>query len=84
MTKTAKKLVDEIKKELDGLPEEEQEELAASLLVELGQRKEREEGSEEEPYSWLKIMRDAKLSGPEDASVTYEQKLYGPHSVNGE
>lgn len=80
MTKTAQKLIAELEK----LPEEEQEELAASVLEELRQRKEREEASEEDPYSWLKIMRDAKLSGPEDASVTYEQKLYGPHSGNGE
>jgi hypothetical protein len=59
--------------ETDGSPEEEQEELAASVLKELRQRKEREEVSEEDPYSWLKVLRNAKLSGPEDASVTYEQ-----------
>ena len=71
MTKTAQKLIEELEK----LPEEEQEELAASVLEELRQRKEREEVSEEDPYSWLKVLRNAKLSGPEDASVTYEQKL---------
>lgn len=84
MTETAKKLIDEFEKELEQLPEEEQEEFAASVLEELRQRREREEGSEEDPYSWLKILRDAKLSGPEDASVTCEQKLYGPHSGNGD
>ena len=80
MTKSAQKLI----AELERLPEEEQEELAASVLEELKQRREREKESEEDPYSWLKILRDAKLSGPEDASVTYEQKLYGPHSGNSE
>ena len=34
-----------------------------------------EESPEEDPYSWLKTPSNAKLSGPEDASVTYEQKL---------
>ena len=71
MTKKAQKLIAELKK----LPEEEQEKLAASVLEALRQRKEREEVSEEDPYSWLKVLRNAKLSGPEDASVTYEQKL---------
>jgi hypothetical protein len=80
MTKKAQKLMAELEK----LPEEEQEELAASALERLRQRKEREKVSEEDPYSWLKVLRDAKLSGPEDASVTYEQKLYGQHSGNGE
>ena len=71
MTKTAQKLIEELEK----LPEEEQEKLAASVLEALRQRKEREEVFEEDPYSWLKVLRNAKLSGPEDASVTYEQKL---------
>jgi hypothetical protein len=80
MTKSAQKLMVELKR----LPEEEQEKLAASVLEELRQRREREKESEDDPYSWLKILRDATLSGPEDASVTYEQKLYGPHSGNSE
>ena len=80
MTKTAQKLIAELEK----LPEDQQEELAVSVLKELRQRKEREEVFEEDPYSWLKVLRNAKLSGPEDASVTYEQKLYGQHSGNGE
>ena len=71
MTKTAQKLIEELEK----LPEGEQEELAASVLEALRQRKEREEASEEDPYLWLKVLRNAKLSGPEDASVTYEQRL---------
>ena len=71
MTKTTQKLIAELEK----LPKEEQEELAASVLKELRQRKGREEVSEEDPYLWLKVLRNAKLSGPEDASITYEQKL---------
>jgi hypothetical protein len=27
-------------------------------------------------------LRDAKLVGPEDASVTYEEKLYGLNTKN--
>ena len=73
MTKKAQKLIAELKK----LPEEEQEKLAASVLEVLRQRKEREEVSEEDPYLWLKVLRNAKLSGPEDASVTYEKKEEG-------
>ena len=80
MTKTAQKLIAELEK----LPEDQQEELAVSVLKELRQRKEREEVSEEDPYSWLKVLRNAKLSGPEDASVTYEKKLFGQQSENAE
>jgi len=80
MTKKTKELIEEFEK----LPEEEQEEFAFSVFEKLRQRTEEEKTSEEDPYSWLKILREAKLSGPEDASVTYEQKLYGQHSGNGE
>ena len=43
-----------------------------------------EESPKEDPYSWLKVLRDGKLSGPEDASVTYEKKLFGQQSGDGE
>jgi len=79
MTETPQKLVEEFKKELEELPDDEQEEYAASFLNDLRRRKQKGEG-QEDPYSALKILRDARLSGPEDASVTYEKKLYGPHS----
>jgi len=65
----------ELIRRLNNILEEEQEELAASVLEKLRQRKEREGVSDEDPYSWLKILRDAKLAGPEDASVTYEKTL---------
>lgn len=68
-------VVQKLAEELEKLPDEEQEKFAASVLEELRQRKEREEASEEDPYSWIKMLRDAKLSGPEDASVTYEKVL---------
>jgi hypothetical protein len=80
MTKKTKELIEEFEK----LPEKEQKKFASSVLEKLRQRKEGGKASEEDPYSWLKILRDAKRSGPEDASVTYEQKLYGQHSGNGE
>jgi hypothetical protein len=43
-----------------------------------------EESPEENPYSWLKTLSNAKLSGPEDASVTYEEKLFDQQSGDGE
>ena len=43
-----------------------------------------EESPEENPYSWLKTLSNAKLSGPEDASITYEKKLFDQQSENGE
>jgi hypothetical protein len=47
--------------------------------------REKIEGSpEENPYSWLKTLSNAKLSGPEDASVTYEEKLFDQQSGDGE
>ncbi len=76
MTYTAKKLMEE----LERLPEEEQEARAASWLEDLRQHKHKEE----DPYSALKILRDAELPGPADASVTYEKKLYGPYSEHHE
>ena len=73
MTKTAQKLIEELEK----LPEEEQEELAASVLKELRQRKEREPEEETgELYEPFQIMIDADLDFPSDYSQTYEEHLY--------
>lgn len=72
MTHTAKKLMDELRR----LPADVQEERASSYLEDLRQRRAEDR---EDPYSALKILRDAKLAGPADASVTYEKKLYGPY-----
>lgn len=80
LTEKAQKALEELKKELEELSGEEQEEYAAFFLEDLRRRKQKKEGGEEDYYSALKILRDARLSGPEDASVTYETKLYGPHS----
>ncbi|PSQ99580.1 MAG: hypothetical protein BRD48_03680 [Bacteroidetes bacterium QS_9_68_14] len=72
MTDTVQRLIDE----LEALPDEKQEEWAASYLEDLRRRGEKS-NADEDPYSALKILRDARLDGPEDASVTYEEKLYG-------
>lgn len=79
MTDSTRKLIDEFEKELEKLPEEEQERRVASYLEDLRQKAEAEQ-AQEDAYSALKILRDAKLIGSEDASVTYENELYGPHS----
>lgn len=78
MTESTRKLIDEFEEELKKLPEEEQERYVASYLEDLRQKGEPEQ-AQEDAYSALKILRDAKLTGSEDASVTYENKLYGPH-----
>lgn len=80
MTDTAKRLIDELERELETLPEEEQERRVASFLEDLREGEATETEEQEDPYSALKVLRDAKLSGSTDASVTYEEDLYGPHS----
>jgi hypothetical protein len=80
MTERTKALIDKFEKELEKLPEEEQERCVASYLKDLRREAATEEATQEDPYSALKILRDAKLSGSENASVTYEKELYGPHS----
>ena len=77
MTKTAQKLIEA----LERLPEQEQEERATSYLEDLlRRRRARDEPvaeEEVEPYSSFKVLRNARLPGPPDASVTYERELYG-------
>ncbi len=73
---TTKKLIEA----LEQLPEDEQEKRAASYLEDLQQHGGEAKEESEDPYSALKILRDAKLPGPADASVTYEKKLYRPYS----
>lgn len=79
MTERTKQLIDEFEEELAKLPEAEQERRVASYLADLRQEETTEE-TQEDPYSALKILRDAILTGSSDASVTYEKELYGPHS----
>lgn len=78
MTEYTEELIEEFERELEKLSEEEQERCVASYLEDLRQRRESED-PQEDAYSALKILRDAKLTGSEDASVTYEKKLYGEH-----
>ena len=56
------------------LPEEEQDRIAARILQEMERE---EEGGAPEPYASFRILREANLDLPPDASVTYERTLYG-------
>ena len=73
--------VKELKRELEALPENEQEEYAESLLRDLRRRKQQKEREPEEgqvqPYASFQVLRDAKLEGQPDESTTYEDALYG-------
>ena len=77
MTKKAEKLI----KELEELPENEQEEYAESLLQDLRRRKQKKEHKSGEGagelYEPFQIMLDADLDFPSDYSETYEKHLYG-------
>ena len=82
MTETAKKLVEEFERELEELPEEEQEAYVVSYLQDLRRRKRKEESGQpdqegEALYEPFQIMVDANLDLPSDDSETYEERLYG-------
>lgn len=82
VTETAKKLIAEFEKELEELPEEEQEEFAASYLQDLRRRKQQNERrptdqGEDTLYEPFRIMLDADLDLPSNYSETCEEHLYG-------
>jgi len=81
MTENTKKIIDEFEKELEELPEDEQEGYAKSLLQDLRRRKQKKEREPEEgqvqPYASFQVLKDAKLEGQPDESTTYEDALYG-------
>jgi hypothetical protein len=81
MTDTVKRIIGELKSELDELPEEEQEAVATSYLRDLRRRKQqREQGQPAEEnglYGPFQIMLDADLDLPSDYSETYEEHLCG-------
>ena len=82
MTKTARKLISELKTVLEKLPEAEQEERVASYLEDLHRRmkaKKTSQPTEEEDalYEPFQVMLDANLDLPSDYSETYEEHLYG-------
>lgn len=84
MTETAKKRIAELEKELEELPEEEQEAFATSYLQDLRRRKQQNEQrptdqEEDALYKPFQIMLDADLDLPSDYSETYEDQLYGAH-----
>ena len=66
-------------KQLEELPEKEQDSCAASILDYLRTRREQQDGESEEAasYSSFDVLRKARLHGKPDASVTYERELYG-------
>ena len=78
MTKLLEQAIGELK-QLEMLPEEEQDTWAASILRYLRARRDKEEEGrgEAKPYSSFDVLRKAQLPGPADASVTYERELYG-------
>lgn len=77
MTETAKKIIAEFERELDELPEEEQEEFAASYLEDLRRRKQQKKTGQAEPYASFQVLKAAKFTGRPDESTTYERELYG-------
>lgn len=77
MTETAKKIIAAFEKELEELPEEEQEEYAAAFLEDLRRRKRAKEEGPAKPYASFRVLKEAKFSGRSDESTTYEHALYG-------
>ena len=64
-------------KRLQRMPEEEQDEWASRILQgDLSDDASLERGAAV-PYSSFQVLRKARLEGPRNASVTYEQDLYG-------
>ena len=64
------------------LPPAEQDRVAQRLLEELERSGERPTKGEKEvdSYSSFKVLREARLPGPPDASVIYERELYDGRS----
>jgi len=82
MTETVKKIMGKLEKELEELPEEEQETFATSCLHDLRRRKhqtERDGVDQEEDtlYEPFRIMLNSDLDLPSNYSETYEEHLYG-------
>ena len=82
MTDTAKRLIDELERELEKLPEAEQEEFVVLCLQDLRHRNQQNEKDQAHPegdtlYKPFQMMLDADLDFPSDYSETYEDHLYG-------
>lgn len=73
MTEKTKTLIAQVEKELEALPEEEQEEYAGVLLETLRRRKQEENAEGVEPYASFHVLKNARFSGEADESTTYEQ-----------
>lgn len=79
MTQKTQELLAELERTLKQWPEDEQERIVSSYLEVLQKKETGENTADEDPYSALKVLRDAKLTGGEDASVTYENARYETH-----
>lgn len=77
MTKPTRKLLNEFERELETLSEEEQNRRMVPYREDLCQNDEAEQ-AQDDAYSALKILRDASLRGPTQASVSYEKGLPEP------
>lgn len=77
MTDKTKQLIAQFEKELEELPDEEQEELGNQLLEELRRRKTQNAEDDTAPYSSFHVLKNAQFSGRSDESTTYERTLYG-------
>lgn len=73
MTDTTRRLV----AALERLPDDEQDEAAASFLQRLQRQEEPRRSEEEALYEPFRVMLGAKLDLPSDYSETYEEHLYG-------
>jgi len=75
MTNTLKRAIEELQKH----PADVQESWGARILAGLGITPQKPHEGERgaRPYSSLDVLLDAGLSGPKDASVTYEDVLSG-------
>lgn len=81
MTDATRELIGELR----ALPADEQETVAASFLADLRKRKKAQSKRERNGngrssdtlYDSFRVLKDAKLQLPPDASATYENELYG-------
>ena len=73
MTDLMQTLIDRLQR----VPPAEQDAVAARLMEDLPATERHAEGGEIEPYASFKLLREADLDLPPDASVTYERALYG-------
>jgi hypothetical protein len=78
MTEKTKHLLAQVEKELEELPEEEQEEIGEELLNTLRRRMQERREDEAVSHPSLDVLRDAQIEGlPSDYSERLDHYLYG-------